>query len=310
MSYQLNAFTNLPDLASDLTGYVPYQSDGGMQTKAGAYNSSPWGGFYVDVGTSGGNLNAIFLNSNPGSGQADVLLNNSDGSAGFSFGYYQPGDFFFLSDNVAVQFWTVDRNTGNMNFNSQRVTFNSGVISLGDSGDGSASFASGACSIDASGNLVVSGGNISANTIIAYSQLLYGGTELLADSSNLYYINGSPLAGEFDLFNPAGQVLADASTIYYPTGQIMGDLSGNLNYYGLFQLNGTTVIDASRNATFASTKTTTFGLNLTPIARQTTGVVSASFVVNSGTAVNTGSTFAGYTIAQVVKALQLFGLLT
>lgn len=49
--------------------------------------------------------------------------------------------------------------------------------------------------------------------------------------------------------------------------------------------------------------------NATPIVQPTTATGSATFVVNAGTAVNTGSTFAGYTIAQVVNALRTAGLL-
>jgi hypothetical protein len=49
--------------------------------------------------------------------------------------------------------------------------------------------------------------------------------------------------------------------------------------------------------------------NKTPIVQPTTGVASATFVANSGTAVNDASTFGGYTIRQVVQALQNIGLL-
>ena len=38
-----------------------------------------------------------------------------------------------------------------------------------------------------------------------------------------------------------------------------------------------------------------------------TGVAEASFTQGSGTAVNDNSTFGGYTIGQIVKALQLQG---
>lgn len=48
----------------------------------------------------------------------------------------------------------------------------------------------------------------------------------------------------------------------------------------------------------------------TPIARPTTGHSAATFVANSGTAVNDASTFDGYTLKQVVKALRDFGVLT
>jgi hypothetical protein len=50
--------------------------------------------------------------------------------------------------------------------------------------------------------------------------------------------------------------------------------------------------------------------NATPVVQPTTGVAEAAFVENSGgTAVNVDSTFGGYTIQQVVQALQTLGLL-
>jgi hypothetical protein len=50
--------------------------------------------------------------------------------------------------------------------------------------------------------------------------------------------------------------------------------------------------------------------NATPVVQPTTGVAEAAFVENSGgTAINVDSTFGGYTIQQVVQALQTLGLL-
>ena len=49
--------------------------------------------------------------------------------------------------------------------------------------------------------------------------------------------------------------------------------------------------------------------NATPIVQPTTAVTAATFVANAGTAVNDASTFDGYTIGQVVKALRNTGLL-
>lgn len=49
--------------------------------------------------------------------------------------------------------------------------------------------------------------------------------------------------------------------------------------------------------------------NATPIIQPTTAVAAATFVANAGTAVNDASTFDGYTIKQVVKALRNTGLL-
>jgi hypothetical protein len=47
----------------------------------------------------------------------------------------------------------------------------------------------------------------------------------------------------------------------------------------------------------------------TPVAKQTTAVGSSSTVANSGTAVNLATTFDGYTLQQIVKALRNYGLL-
>jgi hypothetical protein len=49
--------------------------------------------------------------------------------------------------------------------------------------------------------------------------------------------------------------------------------------------------------------------NATPIVQPTTAVAAAAFVASAGTAVNDASTFDGYTIKQVVKALRNEGLL-
>lgn len=47
-----------------------------------------------------------------------------------------------------------------------------------------------------------------------------------------------------------------------------------------------------------------------PIAQPTTSIAAATFVANSGTTVNDASTFDGYTMKQIVKALRNLGLLT
>jgi hypothetical protein len=47
----------------------------------------------------------------------------------------------------------------------------------------------------------------------------------------------------------------------------------------------------------------------TPIVQPATGGTSSTFVANSGTAINSASTFDGYTLAQVVKALRNLGFL-
>jgi hypothetical protein len=45
------------------------------------------------------------------------------------------------------------------------------------------------------------------------------------------------------------------------------------------------------------------------VAQATTGVAAATFTANAGTAVNDASTFDGYTLKQIVKALRNIGAL-
>jgi hypothetical protein len=66
-------------------------------------------------------------------------------------------------------------------------------------------------------------------------------------------------------------------------------------------------VNNSKNFTLGSGSMGFYGTS--PVAQATTAIAAASFTVNSGTAVNTGSTFDGYTISQVVKALRNVGAL-
>jgi hypothetical protein len=74
---------------------------------------------------------------------------------------------------------------------------------------------------------------------------------------------------------------------------------------------GSNIAVGSTNGTKIGTDTTQkIGFyNATPIERPGTGVAEAAFVEGTGTAVNDNSTFGGYTIQQVVQALQNLGLL-
>jgi len=68
--------------------------------------------------------------------------------------------------------------------------------------------------------------------------------------------------------------------------------------------------DSLGNTVVQVAATSKLGLfNATPIAQPTTAVAAATFVANAGTAVNDASTFDGYTLKQVIKALRLFGIL-
>ena len=82
--------------------------------------------------------------------------------------------------------------------------------------------------------------------------------------------------------------------------------------------NGTVNIQDAKNIVLGTTTGTQLGSGATqklalwgatPIVQPTTGVAAATFVANAGTAVNDASTFDGYTIKQLVKALRNMGAL-
>jgi hypothetical protein len=99
--------------------------------------------------------------------------------------------------------------------------------------------------------------------------------------------------------------------------QILDNGSTTLN--GTLAQNGTVTMSDGSNIAVGSTNGTKIGTattqkigfyNASPIVRPDTGVAEAAFVENAGgTAVNDNSTFGGYTIQQVVQALQNLGLL-
>lgn len=70
------------------------------------------------------------------------------------------------------------------------------------------------------------------------------------------------------------------------------------------------VLNTTTGTKFGTSTTQKMGFyGVAPIAQPGTGVASAAFVANTGTAVNSASTFGGYTIAQVVQALENLGLI-
>lgn len=94
-------------------------------------------------------------------------------------------------------------------------------------------------------------------------------------------------------------------------------VSNQVERFRIPSTGGLTFVDAN-NIAFGTTTGTKIGAatsqklafwNATPIIQPTTGVAAATFVAGAGTAVNDASTFDGYTIKKVVKALRNIGLL-
>jgi hypothetical protein len=81
--------------------------------------------------------------------------------------------------------------------------------------------------------------------------------------------------------------------------------NANLSYKSHISL--ASAVDKYSPITGASSEIAFFGN--TKVSQPTTAGGSSSFTTNSGTTVNTGSTFDGYTLEQVVRALRVLGLL-
>ena len=107
----------------------------------------------------------------------------------------------------------------------------------------------------------------------------------------------------------SGPVASDNGFIGNFTGNVTGNLTGNVTATtGTSTFNN---VEITGNTGVGNAGTDTIGFyGATKIVRPTTAVTAATFVVGSGTAVNDASTFDGYTIGQVVKALRNLGLLT
>lgn len=141
----------------------------------------------------------------------------------------------------------------------------------------------------------------SGNTGAAYSSTPSGGYGgfIQADSAGTVHI---------DAYNAAG-----GSALAFGVNTASGAIQQMLG----IDISNFTFTDA-KNFVFGTTNGTKIGTatsqklslwNATPIIQPTTGISAATFTANSGTAVNDASTFDGYTIKQVVKALRNIGAL-
>lgn len=114
----------------------------------------------------------------------------------------------------------------------------------------------------------------------------------------------------------AGSKLSIAA--FDDAGTVIGQAIGITRATLTVSFGGDLGIADGKNITFATTTGTKFGTstsqklgfwNATPIIQPTTGVTASTFVANAGTAINDASTFDGYTVGKVVKALRNTGIL-
>ena len=116
--------------------------------------------------------------------------------------------------------------------------------------------------------------------------------------------------------NPSANSVTNEIAIgYNSTGNgsntiTLGNSSTKVFWYGGANIQGDIILDATFGSKFGTATTQKLAFwNATPIVQPTTSVAAATFTANSGTAVNDASTFDGYTIGKVVKALRNTGLL-
>lgn len=163
--------------------------------------------------------------------------------------------------------------------------------------------------------LTILGGGIYAKSIV-------GGDILrLVNSANVTALqvdnaNARLLGRAISLTNPTYTFITAGT---YGLGQTGTQVSLIANSVAVIAASSTVLTIANAvNFAFNATTGTKLGTattqklsfwNAIPIVQPTTGVAAATFVANAGTAINSASTFDGYTIAKIVKALRNTGLL-
>lgn len=131
-----------------------------------------------------------------------------------------------------------------------------------------------------------------------------GDIDLLSTSTNQVVLGGTGQSGI-----TIGTTAGGTGTVAFNTAG--GGASCFVVGAGLTLVDGFNAILGSTTGTKWGTATTQKQgwWNATPVVQPTTAIVGAAITANAGTAVNDASTFAGYTIGQVVAALRLIGIL-
>jgi hypothetical protein len=205
---------------------------------------------------------------------------------------------------------------------------------LGNLQLGSATPTAGAEKLQVTGTANITGGlTISSSVAGNFGSLTLQNTSSATNARNVFqFSNNAGSVGLIDSFSSTyiggGDDAANGLRIL---AQGSGGLSlrasasgGTIRFYigstesMRLDSNGNLQIADSENLIFGTTTGTKIGTattqklafwNATPIIQPTTASASATFVQNSGTRVDEVSTFDGYTIAQVVKALRDLGIL-
>lgn len=254
------------------------------------------------------------------------FLGNDSGTQKFRVGSASAGRLTWDGSTLSLGGWTIEQS---------RLIGGSGATTVGlDTGGsnpaiyaGSATPGSAPFRVTAAGAMTATSGTIGGFTI-ATNYLASGNFKLDAANKRLYMGTGSQY---FSWDSPGGYLYWNSSLGIYDsfsayegnfqaamsvTGKVsifdsyatFGSASAtsyDVTVYGKVIVKAATQMDSTldHNGSYAGF------FSATPIAQPTTGIAAATFTANSGTAVNDASTFDGYTIKQVVKALRNLGLL-
>jgi hypothetical protein len=190
----------------------------------------------------------------------------------------------------------------------------------------------GASTITSAGTLVVSAAPIAgtnATLTDKYSIWSQSGNVFFQDSNSNDFRFGAGLGGNTTLStiwlkqgtspSSTNYSMAYLNSITYVNAPTSGSVNISVASVDILSVsNSALTITDAKNIAVGTTTGTKIGTttsqkigfwNKTPIVQPTTAVAAATFVANSGTAVNDASTFGGYTLKQIVQALQNIGLL-
>jgi hypothetical protein len=119
-----------------------------------------------------------------------------------------------------------------------------------------------------------------------------------------------PELSEYKIMYPTPFFHKDSSVAMLPSDHDYATTDLRFNWMKDYGVDGVFMQRFIGNTRLGNQNTDLIGFYTTSGAAQaTTSGSAATFVVNSGTAVNTGSTFDGYTVGQVVRAIRNTGLL-
>lgn len=311
--------------AGDATGFgqiaLGYASGGGgeiltLELATGGTGHSVDEVIAVAGGTSG---SVTVTSANALGDNAITAVNNTPSYGGSG---YTNGDTLTVlagNNNATVTVYVTDGVVDSVNFASGGADYSvgTGISTSGGTGSG--------CTIEITSVNV--GGEITGISLTAGGAGYIPASGVAIGNATVNILTASPLGrmvaektgsfvgGQDVLATTNPNVIAFGKSFTASTEASFNIGFGQLDY--LFTASAFTITDGNDIAVGTSSGTK-FGTatsqklgfwNTTPIVQPTTSVGTASFTANSGTAVNDASTFDGYTLKKVVKALRDIGLL-